>query len=324
MARPCNASRATGTGSWRLAHDCPTREIAAGCRSKHWGSHVGEIAAGRVRSGQEGIAGRGDVSAGGYHALHIIRYDARIKSARPHTLRLKHFETNTCDLLARRKPSRCRPRCCHSEPTAGGYRRIKRLGLDRLGDVVQYLDTGGNSCCRVIAPAGRILLSADFIIRDNGLTDDCEPDAPKTRSKKICPPRRSSSSWAGVLRNRPARRNRLVVVWTLFLAGPGGGHCRLCPHPQQVQLSGLSACLPRQTTSYLGDIGVPVASVMDFSAWFDVYLGDRWYAFDARNNQRRIGRILMARGRDATDVAIANTFGPATLSQFTIITEEVF
>ncbi|MDP3492048.1 MAG: transglutaminase family protein, partial [Hyphomonadaceae bacterium] len=79
----------------------------------------------------------------------------------------------------------------------------------------------------------------------------------------------------------------------------------------------------RYCTGYLGDIGVPYAGVMDFSAWFDVYLGNRWYAFDARNNKPRIGRILMARGRDATDVAIANTFGPATLAGFTVVTNEV-
>ena len=62
---------------------------------------------------------------------------------------------------------------------------------------------------------------------------------------------------------------------------------------------------------------------MDFSAWFEVYLGGRWYSFDARNNCRRIGRVLIARGRDATDVAIVNTFGPATLVGFTVISEEL-
>jgi transglutaminase-like putative cysteine protease len=68
---------------------------------------------------------------------------------------------------------------------------------------------------------------------------------------------------------------------------------------------------------------VPVAGVMDFSAWFEVYLGGRWYTFDARNNMPRIGRVLMARGRDATDVAIANTFGQAVLSGFKVVTEEI-
>ena len=79
----------------------------------------------------------------------------------------------------------------------------------------------------------------------------------------------------------------------------------------------------RYCTGYLGDIGVPpVDDPMDFSAWFDVYLGGRWYTFDARHNKRRIGRILMARGRDATDVAISTSFGGAWLTGFEVITYE--
>jgi transglutaminase-like putative cysteine protease len=74
----------------------------------------------------------------------------------------------------------------------------------------------------------------------------------------------------------------------------------------------------------VGDIGVsPDNSPMDFSAWFEVYLGGRWYTFDARHNKPRIGRILMARGRDATDVAIVTSFGPCTLAGFKVITDEV-
>jgi transglutaminase-like putative cysteine protease len=80
----------------------------------------------------------------------------------------------------------------------------------------------------------------------------------------------------------------------------------------------------RYCTGYLGDIGVPPPhGPMDFAAWFEVYLDDRWHTFDARNNTPRIGRILMARGRDATDVAIATTFGPCTLSGFSVFTDEV-
>ena len=60
----------------------------------------------------------------------------------------------------------------------------------------------------------------------------------------------------------------------------------------------------------------------DFSAWFEAYLGGRWYTFDARFNARRVGRILMARGRDATDVAISTAFGSAPLSNFTVFTDE--
>jgi transglutaminase-like putative cysteine protease len=80
----------------------------------------------------------------------------------------------------------------------------------------------------------------------------------------------------------------------------------------------------RYCTGYLGDIGVPLDDApMDFSAWFEAYLDGRWYTFDARHNKPRIGRILMARGRDATDVAIVTSFGPCTLASFGVITNEV-
>ncbi|MDB4973453.1 MAG: transglutaminase, partial [Myxococcaceae bacterium] len=80
----------------------------------------------------------------------------------------------------------------------------------------------------------------------------------------------------------------------------------------------------RYCTGYLGDIGVPpVDAPMDFSAWFEVYLSGRWWTFDARHNTPRIGRVVMARGRDAADVAITTTFGPSRLQQFNIFTDEV-
>jgi len=80
----------------------------------------------------------------------------------------------------------------------------------------------------------------------------------------------------------------------------------------------------RYCTGYLGDIGVPPADApMDFSAWFEAYLGGRWYTFDARHNIPRIGRILMARGRDAADVAITTSFGPSKLASFSVVTDEV-
>ena len=79
----------------------------------------------------------------------------------------------------------------------------------------------------------------------------------------------------------------------------------------------------RYCTGYLGDMGTPPPhGPMDFAAWFEVFLDDRWHCFDARNNTPRIGRILMARGRDATDVAIATTFGPCTLSGFAVFCDE--
>jgi transglutaminase-like putative cysteine protease len=78
----------------------------------------------------------------------------------------------------------------------------------------------------------------------------------------------------------------------------------------------------RYCTGYLGDIGVP-PDPAPISAWFEVYLGNRWCTVDARHNRPRIGRILMARGRDATDVAIVTSFGPCTLARFKVITDEV-
>jgi transglutaminase-like putative cysteine protease len=87
----------------------------------------------------------------------------------------------------------------------------------------------------------------------------------------------------------------------------------------------ISRSLPaRYCTGYLGDIGVPPdPAPMDFSAWFEVFLEGRWFTFDARHNHPRIGRIVIARGRDAADVAISTSFGPTDLTTFRVITEEV-
>ena len=80
----------------------------------------------------------------------------------------------------------------------------------------------------------------------------------------------------------------------------------------------------RYCTGYLGDIGVPPdGSEMDFSAWFEVFLGGQWHTFDARHNKPRIGRVLIAQGRDASDVALSNTFGPNILSSFKVWTDEM-
>ena len=80
----------------------------------------------------------------------------------------------------------------------------------------------------------------------------------------------------------------------------------------------------RYCTGYLGDIGMPPPYPPgDFSAWFEAYLGGEWRTFDARHNFPRIGRILIARGRDATDCAISTSFGSAGLAGFTVITDEV-
>ena len=80
----------------------------------------------------------------------------------------------------------------------------------------------------------------------------------------------------------------------------------------------------RYCTGYLGDIGMPPPyGPMDFAGWFEAYLGGRWHTFDARNNMPRIGRVLIAQGRDAADVPITHTFGPNTLVSFKVWTDEV-
>jgi transglutaminase-like putative cysteine protease len=78
----------------------------------------------------------------------------------------------------------------------------------------------------------------------------------------------------------------------------------------------------RYATGYLGDIGVPARGPMDFSAWFEVFLDNRWWTFDARHNTPRIGRVLMAVGRDASDVALTTSFGQADLCRFYVVAEE--
>jgi transglutaminase-like putative cysteine protease len=218
----------------------------------------------------------------------------------------------------------------------------------------RYIDGFGNICHRILAPPGRLTLSSDFIVRDSGLADAYAPQASQTPVEAL-----PDDAVVYLLGSRYCETDRLSdIAWSLFAATPEGwprvqaivdfvhhhivfGYQHASPTKTawDVYESRLGVCrdfahlaiafcrcmnIPaRYCTGYLGDIGVPVVLPMDFSAWFDVYLDGAWYAFDARNHQRRIGRILMARGRDATDTAIATTFGPATLVGFTVITDEI-
>jgi transglutaminase-like putative cysteine protease len=221
-------------------------------------------------------------------------------------------------------------------------------------DVRQYIDGFGNICSRVLAPAGRFVISSDFIVKDTGLVDDYEPWA-----KQIDVPNLPDECLIYLLGSRYCETDKMVgLAWSLFgQTEPGWGRVQaICDYVHNhitfgyqhanptkgaveahYQAQGvcrdyahlaitLCRCMnipTRYCTGYLGDIGVPPVGVMDFSAWFEVYLGGRWYTFDARNNIPRIGRTLIARGRDATDVAIANTFGEAILADFKVITSEL-
>ena len=217
------------------------------------------------------------------------------------------------------------------------------------------LDPFGNVCTRILAPAGRITLSADFLVEDSGLPDAVVPEARQVPVHEL-----PDAVMPFLLASRYCDTDRLCpTAWDLFGHTPEGWarvqaivdyvHARIRfdyqradatrtafdGYTQQVGVCrdfahlAIAFCrcmnIPaRYCTGYLGDIGVPaVPDPMDFSAWFEVYLDGRWYTFDARHNTPRIGRIVMARGRDATDCAISTSFGTARLVRFEVHTDEV-
>ena len=217
------------------------------------------------------------------------------------------------------------------------------------------LDDFGNLRTRTVAPAGVLKLSTQFIVQDSGLPDEVAPWAKEVPINEL-----PDEAVGFLLGSRYCETDRLSeLAWSLFGQTPRGWarvqaivdyvHQRLTfgyqfarttrtaweGHEERVGVCRdfahlaitLCRCMnipARYATGYLGDIGVPaVPAPMDFSAWFEVYLDGRWFTFDARHNTPRIGRILVARGRDAADCAITTTFGPSKLVQFDIVTEEV-
>ncbi|MDH3028286.1 transglutaminase-like domain-containing protein [Methylobacterium fujisawaense] len=223
----------------------------------------------------------------------------------------------------------------------------------------QHVDAFGNVCTRLVAPGGRITMTADFTIADSGRPDDQAPDARQIAVQDL-----PDDVLTFLLGSRYCDTDKLSqTAWSLFGATPEGwarvqaivdfAHNRLRFDYQQADATRtafdgytqrvgvcrdfahlaitLCRCMnipARYATGYLGDIGVPKdPAPMDFSAWFEVYLhgpdGPRWYTFDARHNRPRIGRIVMARGRDATDCALTTSFGAAQLIRFDVHTDEV-
>lgn len=218
-----------------------------------------------------------------------------------------------------------------------------------------YRDLHGNICTRVAAPVGRLSVSSNFLINDSGLPDIVEPEAEQLPITEL-----PDDVLIFLLGSRYCDTDHLAnTAWSLFGSGPTGWarvqaicdyvHERLTFGYQHASVTRtafdgfreqrgvcrdfahlaitLCRCMnipARYCTGYLGDIGVPVVpDPMDFSAWFEAYLDGRWYTFDARHNTPRIGRVLMARGRDATDVALSTSFGQTRLAQFTVVTDEV-
>ncbi len=218
-----------------------------------------------------------------------------------------------------------------------------------------YLDAFGNVCTRLTVPAGLTRFTCDFTVQDSGLSDAI-PDGAQQVPVDMLP----DDVLIFLLGSRYCDTDRLGdVAWSMFrYFSPGWPRVRAISqyvheriafgyqharadrtafeaHEEQVGVCrdfahlaiALCRCMnipARYCTGYLGDIGVPLdPAPMDFSAWFDVYLDGQWHTWDARHNQPRIGRILMARGRDATDTALTTAFGNAVLKSFRVVTEEI-
>ena len=218
-----------------------------------------------------------------------------------------------------------------------------------------YRDAFGNWCTRLVLPAGRTRLTADTVIRDSGEPEAVAPDADQRPVAEL-----PAETLVYLLGSRYCETDRLMnVAWSLFGAvEPGWSRVQaICDFVHDHVTFGYAFARPtksasetyeeergvcrdfahlaltfcrcmnipaRYCTGYLGDIGVPpVDYPMDFSGWFEAYLDGRWYTFDARHNVPRIGRVLMARGRDAADVPLTTTFGPNWLASFKVWTDEI-
>lgn len=234
--------------------------------------------------------------------------------------------------------------------------RDELFRIEPESPITHYYDSFGNHCGRVSAPSGTVRFLNEAVIRDSGQADVYAPDAVQHDVRDL-----PVETLQFLLPSRYCEVDSelLDFAWQQFANTPPGwarvqavvdfvhNHLRfdyLQARPTRTALEAfrekvgvcrdfthlsitLCRCLnipARYVTGYLGDIGVPPApDPMDFSAWFDVFLGDRWYSFDARHNRPRIGRIVIGRGRDAADVPITMVFGRHRLENFTVITEEV-
>lgn len=221
--------------------------------------------------------------------------------------------------------------------------------------ITAYRDEFGNWCSRIVAPIGRLKLSANGVVRDTGQLDRRISPARQTPVEQL-----PDETLVFLLGSRYCETDKLSeTAWHLFEQSPKGwarvqaicdfvnrhitfgyeharntktawetfqertGVCRDYAH-LAIAFCRCMNIPARYCTGYLGDIGMPPPyGPMDFAGWFEAYLDGHWYTFDARNNIPRIGRVLIARGRDAADVAISCTFGPNTLESFKVRTAEL-
>ena len=218
-----------------------------------------------------------------------------------------------------------------------------------------YRDGFGNWCSRIVAPPGDIRISTNALVNDSGLPDGVDLSAAQHAVEDL-----PAETLVFLLGSRYCETDRLTEkAWALFGQTPlgwprvkaicdfvhrhitfGYQHARATKTALEAFNERMGVCrdythlaiafcrcmnIPaRYCTGYLGDIGVPASSdPMDFSAWFEAYLGGRWHTFDPRNNIPRVGRVLIAQGRDAADVPLSNSFGPNVLKSFKVWTDEV-
>lgn len=235
-------------------------------------------------------------------------------------------------------------------------RRQEQLNFEPILPFEEYIDGFGNRCCRITAPPGDLAIRTDAVVDDCGLPDLQVPEArqhdvgelPHDALVFLLPSRycevdselkdlswtlfgHVTPGWPRVqaicdyvynhVRFDYMRARNTRTAWDVYKEQVG-----VCRDFMHLAIT-FCRCLnipARYCTGYLGDIGVPPAPFpMDFSAWFEAYIGGQWYAFDARHDVPRIGRVLMARGRDAADVALTTIFGQNNLKSFRVWTEEV-
>jgi transglutaminase-like putative cysteine protease len=221
--------------------------------------------------------------------------------------------------------------------------------------LASYRDGFGNWCNRLVAPRGRFLVTSDAVVNDTGVAEAAAswaaqhpvPQLPEETlvfllGSRYCETDRLSETAWGLFGGAPLGWARVQAIcdfvhqhitfgyqhasptktaWEVF--NDRKGVCRDFAH-LAVALCRCMNIPARYCTGYLGDIGLPPPyAPMDFAGWFEAYLGGAWHTFDPRNNQPRAGRVLIARGRDAADVAISTTFGPNKLESFRVWTDEV-
>jgi transglutaminase-like putative cysteine protease len=238
---------------------------------------------------------------------------------------------------------------------AADLRAPDEVQVEPLLPIETFLDSFGNRCTRFLAPKGTLRLRNETLIHDSGQADPIATDAREVPVQELpidvlrylynsryCEVDRFSMIAVELFGSAKPGWSRVQAIcdWVHTHVTFGYQYARPTKTALDVYTERFGVCrdfqhlavtlcralnIPaRYATGYLGDIGVPLSpSPMDFSAWFEVYLEDRWWTFDARYNEPRVGRVLMATGRDASDVALTTSFGMANLTHFTVICEQV-